>query len=147
MNGLHILAELHACQGDRRLLLDAVALAALCRRACATAGLVVVAEAFHQFPAAGATGALVLAESHLAIHTWPELDSVTLDLYVCNYSQDNHAAAEATYNALHTEFKPMRTIRRDVSRGDLDADGPVAEAGARDAVLVTARQPAQGWGK
>jgi S-adenosylmethionine decarboxylase len=66
-------------------------------RACAEAGLEVVAAAFHQFPAAGATGALVLAESHLAIHTWPELDAVTLDLYVCNHSQDNRAAAEAAY--------------------------------------------------
>ena len=120
MNGLHILAEFHACEGDRRLLLDAGMLAALCRRACATAGLLVVAEAFHQFPAAGATGALVLAESHLAIHTWPELESVTLDLYVCNYSQDNRAAAETAYDALRTGFKPGRIVRRDVVRGDPD---------------------------
>lgn len=120
MNGLHILAEFHACEGDRRLLLDAGMLAALCRRACGTAGLLVVAEAFHQFPAAGATGALVLAESHLAIHTWPELESVTLDLYVCNYSQDNRAAAEAAYDSLRTEFRPGRVMRRDIARGDPD---------------------------
>ena len=120
MNGLHILAEFHACQGDRRLLRDAGMLAALCRRACSTAGLLVVAEAFHQFSGTGATGALVLAESHLAIHTWPELESVTLDLYVCNYSQDNRAAAEAAYDALRTEFRPERIVRRDVARGDPD---------------------------
>ncbi|NJD33948.1 MAG: adenosylmethionine decarboxylase [Betaproteobacteria bacterium] len=119
MNGLHILAEFHACAGDRRLLHDAARLAALCHRACADAGLTVVAAAFHQFPAAGATGALVLAESHLAIHTWPELDAVTLDLYVCNYSQDNRAAAEAAYEALRAEFKPQRTVRHDVKRGAL----------------------------
>ena len=124
MNGLHILADFHACQGERRLLLDAGLLAALCRRACAEAGLMVVAEAFHQFPAAGATGALVLAESHLAIHTWPELGAVTLDLYVCNYSQDNRAAAEAAYAALRAEFMPKRILRRDVARGDIDADEP-----------------------
>ena len=122
MNGLHILAEFHACSGGRRLLCDAVALAAVCRRACADAGLTVVAEAFHQFPAAGATGALVLAESHLAIHTWPELDAVTLDLYVCNHSRDNRAAAEAAYNVLSAEFKPGRIVRRDVARGGIDAD-------------------------
>ena len=127
MNGLHILAEFHACEGDRRLLLDAGMLAALCRRACAEAGLMVVAEAFHQFPAAGATGALVLAESHLAIHTWPELDSVTLDLYVCNYSQDNRAAAETAYGALSTEFKPKRIVRRDVARGGIEPDDPDAD--------------------
>jgi S-adenosylmethionine decarboxylase len=120
MNGLHILAEFHGCEGERSLLLDADLLAALCRRACAAAGLVVVAEAFHQFAAAGATGALVLAESHLAIHTWPELDSVTLDLYVCNYSQDNRAAAETAYGVLRTELKPGQIVRRDLARGSLD---------------------------
>jgi S-adenosylmethionine decarboxylase proenzyme len=124
MNGLHILAEFHACEGDSRMLLDAAMLAALCRRACETAGLAVVAEAFHQFPLAGATGALILAESHLAIHTWPELNSVTLDLYVCNYSQDNRAAAEAAYTALRTEFKPGRIMRRDIARGDVDTIPP-----------------------
>lgn len=123
MNGLHILADFHACEGERRLLQDAGALAALCRRACAEAALAVVAEAFHQFPGAGATGALVLAESHLAIHTWPELDAVTLDLYVCNYSQDNRAAAEAAYDALRNELKPGRVARRDVVRGHVDPVG------------------------
>ena len=126
MNGLHILAEFHACAGDRRLLLDAVPLAGLCRRVCTDAGLVVVAEAFHQFPAAGATGALVLAESHLAIHTWPELNAVTLDLYVCNHSRDNRAAAEAAYEALRAEFKPQRVVRHDVKRGAIQPALPAS---------------------
>ena len=121
MNGLHILAEFHACAGEPALLRQADRLAALCRRACAAAGLLVVAEAFHQFPAAGATGALVLAESHLAIHTWPELNSVTLDLYVCNFSQDNRAAAETAYRVLREEFRPQRVMRRDLARGEIDA--------------------------
>lgn len=120
MNGLHILAEFHGCQGDRRLLLEAPMLAACCRRACAEAGLLVVAEAFHQFRGAGATGALVLAESHLAIHTWPEMDAVTLDLYVCNYSQDNRAAAEAAFEALRKDFQPARIVRRDIARGEIE---------------------------
>ena len=117
MNGLHILAEFHDCRGERRLLEDAVALAALCRGACLDAGLGVVAAAFHQFPGAGATGALVLAESHLAVHTWPEIDAVTLDLYVCNHSRDNRAAAESAFARLAQAFAPRRTVRRDVERG------------------------------
>lgn len=124
MNGLHILAEFHVCEGERRLLRDASQLAALCRRACAEAGLTVVAEAFHQFAAAGATGALVLAESHLAIHTWPELDSVTVDLYVCNYSQDNRAAAEIAYGVLAAEFTPRRVVRHEVLRGGTRSVAP-----------------------
>ena len=128
MNGLHILAEFHECAGEARLLHDAGALAALCRRACVEAGLDVVAAAFHQFPRAGATGALVLAESHLAVHTWPELDAVTLDLYVCNHSRDNRAAAETAYRALASAFRAKNCVRRDIERG--------AVAGVPDPTLV-----------
>ena len=63
-------------------------------------------------------GLHILAE----FHAWPELDSVTLYLYVCNHSQDNRAAAQTAYGALRAEFKPGRRIRRDVLRGDVDPD-------------------------
>ncbi len=126
MNGLHILAEFYDCAGEPRLLRNAEALAALCRRACAEAGLEVVAAAFHQFPEAGATGALVLAESHLAVHTWPEQNAVTCDLYVCNHSRDNRAAAESAYRALALAFQAGRSVRRDVERGRLGAAAPVS---------------------
>ena len=97
MNGLHLLAELHACRCAPSLLHSADALRALCLEVCVVPGLTPVAEVFHQFHddagPAGATGAVILAESHLAVHTWPELKAVTLDLYVCNFSQDNGAVA------------------------------------------------------
>ena len=124
MNGLHILAEFHDCVGERRLLTDADVLADVCRRACVSAGLEVVTAAFHQFPDAGATGALVLAESHLAIHTWPEMDAATFDLYVCNHSRDNRAAAEAAFVALKQAFLPQRVVRRDITRGEIQAPLP-----------------------
>jgi spermidine synthase len=43
----------------------------------------------------GVTGTVLLAESHLAIHTWPETGSVTIDVYVCNFSADNSGKAHA----------------------------------------------------
>ena len=124
MKGLHILAEFHACGCGADAMHDPLAVQRLCLAACGTAGLTVVGQVFHGFgtPAApaGATGAVVLAESHLAVHTWPELDAVTFDLYVCNYSQDNRAAAEAAYRSLADAFKPARVVRRDVTRGGID---------------------------
>jgi S-adenosylmethionine decarboxylase len=119
MRGLHIIAELHGCACTADLMHEVVPLRALCLAACADAGLSVVAEAFHGFAGAGATGAVVLAESHLAVHTWPELDAVTLDIYVCNFSQDNRAAAEAAFAALRDAFAPESVVRRDVARGEL----------------------------
>lgn len=124
MQGLHILAEFHHCCGDNPALREAPALAALCRATCLAAGLTPVAEAFHQFPGAGATGALVLAESHLAVHTWPELNAVTLDLYVCNFSQDNRQRAEAVFSRLKAAFSPRQSQRRDILRGEIDLHHP-----------------------
>lgn len=124
MQGLHILAELHRCACERTLLHEVKPLRALCLEACASAGLTIVAEAFHAFGTAtepsGATGAVVLAESHLAVHTWPEIDAVTLDLYVCNFSRDNTDCAEACFAVLRDAFCPTTVTRRDITRGAID---------------------------
>ncbi|MCU0806188.1 MAG: bifunctional adenosylmethionine decarboxylase/class I SAM-dependent methyltransferase, partial [Burkholderiales bacterium] len=103
---------------------DAAALRQFCVDSVVRNGLTVVGELFHQFPAGegstdesgGVTGCVVLAESHLAIHTWPELGSVTLDVYVCNYTQDNSDKARAVVDDLHTLFKPEEYVRHDVPR-------------------------------
>ena len=124
MKGLHILAEFHACVCGAEIMRDPAAVQRLCLSACEAAGLSVVGQVFHGFgtPAvpAGATGAVVLAESHLAVHTWPELNAVTFDLYVCNFSQDNRAAAETAYRSLAAAFRPGRVVRRDLARGGPD---------------------------
>jgi spermidine synthase/S-adenosylmethionine decarboxylase len=123
MDGLHILAEFHDCDCPPALLHEAESLRRLCLLVCREAGLSAVGEVFHEFGTAqqpsGATGAVVLAESHMTIHTWPELWAVTLDIYVCNFSQDNRAAAEAAYAALKLAFRPERALRRDIQRGGL----------------------------
>lgn len=125
MQGLHIIAELQDCQADAALMRGVAALERVCLAACNRAGLSVVGQVFHGFGSAespaGATGAVVLAESHLAVHTWPELGAVTLDIYVCNFSQDNRAAAEAAFASLCTAFAPGSVLRRDVLRGGIEA--------------------------
>ena len=68
--GRHLLLELHGC--ERGTLVDAVALERVLRRAAELANVQVMCMCFHQFPAGGITGVLVLAESHISIHTWPE---------------------------------------------------------------------------
>ncbi|MFN3305350.1 MAG: S-adenosylmethionine decarboxylase family protein [Roseateles sp.] len=99
---------------------DAQALAALCRRAVEQSGLAGVAELFHRFGPAdsqsGITGVVLLAESHLAVHTWPELGGVTLDVYVCNYGTDNSAKAEVLMAALIAAFAPTSVQRQSLNR-------------------------------
>ena len=97
---------------------DPAVLRSLCLRAVAEAGLQAVGELFHRFPApGGVTGVVLLTESHLAVHTWPELDAVTLDVYVCNMGTDNSARAQALLSALQTAFAPMAAVHHRVLRG------------------------------
>ena len=122
MQGLHIIADLYNCpKGD--YLISAATLRELCVTACGAAGLSVLGEHFYQFDgvdktqAGGATGAVVLAESHLAIHTWPERDGATLDVYVCNVTADNSARAEQLSAVLIAALKPADVLMKRVWRG------------------------------
>lgn len=121
MDGLHLTADLRGVDPALALMRDAQALSALCRDAVVQAGLSGVAELFHRFGAAdeqsGITGVVLLAESHLAIHTWPELGGVTLDVYVCNFAGDNSDKARGLLEALVGAFAPAEVSRRHWQRG------------------------------
>lgn len=121
MQGLHLLAEWFGCRADLAPMCRAEALQALCEQLTRDAGLSVVGACFHQFQPQGATGTLVLAESHVAIHTWPESGWVTLDIFVCNYSGDNSAKAERLYVALKQVFQPQQEQLQRVQRGGAGA--------------------------
>lgn len=121
MQGLHLIADLRACAGPTPLD-DEAALAALCLDAVARAGLRAVGSLFHPFTGPdgspqGVTGVVLLVESHLAVHTWPELGSVTADVYVCNVGADNTARAEAVMARLVEAFGPREPQVRRVRRG------------------------------
>ena len=124
MNGLHLIADLHGCQCPSALLLDAAGLADFCVGACKRHGLTVVGQLFHPFidangQPAGVTGTVVLAESHLAIHTWPEISGATLDVYVCNFSADNSDRAHALFAEVIARFAPAKIATQEVRRGQL----------------------------
>lgn len=129
MQGLHLTADLRGCDPSAAVMHDPEALRALCQRAVSTAGLLAVAELFHRFdvshnagvdPAAcggGITGVVLLAESHLAVHTWPEIGAVTVDVYVCNLRQDNDAAARRALHTVIDGFGPRDVAQQALRRG------------------------------
>ena len=101
---------------------DPHALRSLCLSAVRDATLQPVGELFHTFPGSdgkkgGVTGVVLLAESHLAVHTWPELQAVTLDVYVCNFGADNTHKAHALIDTLLAAFKPALVERHALERG------------------------------
>ena len=130
MDGLHLTADLYHCQCDAALLLDAQQLAQLCTTQTHAAGLTLVDDCWVKFPdyqgqPGGVTGVVLLAESHLAIHTWPETGNVTLDVYVCNFSGDNSNRAHALFAEVIARFAPDFVEKKEVARGHLGS--PLAD--------------------
>ena len=143
MHGLHLTADLYQCAGVESYMLDADAIAQLCREQTAASGLTLVDDQWVKFPPyegqpGGVTGTILLAESHLAIHTWPETGSVTIDVYVCNFSEDNSGKAKALMEGVIAAYAPGRVVRQHLMRGDIGlaaasqppaCPAPQAEAG------------------
>ena len=126
MRGLQLTADLHGCAGASPALTDPAALRKACLAAVDAVGLAAVGELFHRYsPGPGAaadtpvgiTGVVLLAESHVAVHTWPELGAATLDVYVCNLGSDNSLRAEALLATLIGAFAPASVERHAVERG------------------------------
>ena len=124
MQGLHLIADLYRCDCNPSVLLDRDVLENKCVQYCQDAGLTPLGAYFYQFTydsgeKAGVTGTVVLAESHVAVHTWPESGAVTLDIYVCNFSRDNSDRARAVYSKLIRLLKPGEVQSKDIMRGEL----------------------------
>ncbi len=128
MQGLHLTADLRGCAAETPAMTEPDVLRAACRVAVDQVGLQAVGELFHRFSpwpgtthAPGVTGVVLLAESHLAVHTWPELGAVTLDVYVCNLGADHSAQAESLLAWLVALFAPAQVERHRLQRGELPA--------------------------
>ncbi len=96
--GLHILANFSVDVDD--LLRDYSAFRRFIDGQIDIFGLSKVGEVYHNFPTGGFTGVVCLTESHLSIHTWPELRYITFDVFLSNYMKDNRQITRALYAAV-----------------------------------------------
>lgn len=122
MEGLHLTADCFDCEAGKDFFINQQSLRDTLTAITLEAGMTIVGEKFHPFihndgSPAGITGALLLAESHVAIHTWPERAAVTLDVYVCNFNQDNGTKARQIVDALIALFRPASVARQELQRG------------------------------
>jgi len=123
MKGLHLTADLYGCRCDPAWLTDAEQLGRWCVEAVQAVGLQTVNQLFHTFPGkdaagGGVTAAVLLAESHVCLHTWPEQKAVTVDVYVCNFTGNHSAKARGLMFALVHRFQPEWTEQRSLDRGE-----------------------------
>lgn len=126
MQGLHLTADLYQCRCDGAWLTDPQRLGDWCLQVVQACGLQTVDQLFHRFPSTergpgGITATVLLAESHVCLHTWPEQKAVTVDVYVCNFGADHSAKARGLMSALITRFQPEWTEQRSLDRGGDDA--------------------------
>jgi S-adenosylmethionine decarboxylase proenzyme len=110
--GTHLLVEYAGC--DPAILDDATVLEALLREAATAAGARVVVATMHRFVPRGASGVVVLEESHLSIHTWPEHGRAAVDFYTCG-DGDPEAAHHVLRRGLHAKSAEVMTVSRGAS--------------------------------
>jgi spermidine synthase len=109
--GRHLLIELTDC--DPLRLDDLSHLERSMRAAAEAAGATIVQSTFHRFSPIGASGVVIIQESHLAIHTWPEHGYAAVDLFTCGQSLRPELALEV----LRTAFGAGHSSCIEVQRG------------------------------
>jgi len=108
--GRHVLVEYYGC--DSEILGDASLLEKAVVKAAKDAGATVLNSTFHQFAPVGTSGVVVIQESHLAIHTWPEFKYAAVDLFTCGDMIDPWVSFNSLKESLKSEFSsPLEMLR------------------------------------
>lgn len=108
--GKHLLLELNDC--DRTILNDIDFIKNTMLAAANESGAAVLGEAFHQFSPQGVSGVILIAESHLSIHTWPEYGYAGADIFTCGNTVQPEKAAEFIVARLNPKSHSIIQIHR-----------------------------------
>lgn len=109
--GRHILAEIYGC--DEKMLNNRSLIEEIMVESALEAGAEVREVAFHKFSPQGVSGVVVVSESHLAIHTWPELGYAAVDVFTCGDRVNPWDAC----NYLTSRFNAKHMTATEVKRG------------------------------
>lgn len=109
--GRHVLAEVYGCDFD--VLNDVKKVEECMVNAALEAGAEIREVVFHKFSPQGVSGVVVISESHLAIHTWPELGYAAVDVFTCGDKVDPWDAA----NFLAEKFGAQHMAASETKRG------------------------------
>jgi S-adenosylmethionine decarboxylase len=120
--GKHVLLDLRGC--TPAALSDVTALREIVCDAARAAGATILHVAFNEFQPHGISGVVVIAESHLTIHTWPEFGLAAVDIFTCGRSLDGVSAVRHLVERL----EPARHSLVELDRCLLDVEDPPPEA-------------------
>lgn len=106
--GKHLLMDFYDCKHHGSL----QEIEHVMKQSCLATGATILYSYLHPFTGGGVSGAIILAESHESIHTWPEEGFVSLDIFVCG-NCDPHQAV----TILENWFQPTKSVVRMEIRG------------------------------
>ena len=115
--GRHLLTEFYGC--DREILNDPDRIKTIMEEAAVTSGASIVQSVFHLFNPHGISGVVVIAESHLAIHTWPEYGYSAVDIFTCGEEVDPWRA----HHYLKEKLRAGSASTVEIFRGKIESDG------------------------
>jgi S-adenosylmethionine decarboxylase proenzyme len=119
--GKHLLLELQGC--DKEVLNDISFLRDVLLAAARKCGATILGESFHQFSPQGVSGIVVIAESHLFIHTWPEYGYAAADIFTCGNSVYPERAAHLLMKKLGSTNHSLVEMRRGILDSQLSGLG------------------------
>ena len=116
--GMHVIGDLHQCElsGLAASKSKLSGLIKIISGKIKKAGMTPLGAASHYFGADAVTATVILAESHVAFHTWPELNYASLDVFVCNFTKNNSLVAEKLFNDLAKNIFKAKKIQRKIIR-------------------------------
>jgi len=115
--GRHLLVELYNC--DNKILNDVRKVEEIMAEGARRSKAHIVDVVFHTFNPHGISGVIVIAESHLAIHTWPEYNFASIDIYTCGSDVNPWKA----YNYISKKLKAKNVTAIEMKRGLLNMPG------------------------
>lgn len=109
--GKHVILDLYDCPTD--LLKNPQEIEQIMEAAATAMQATIVQQTFHEFSPHGVSGVIVIKESHLTIHTWPEHGYAAIDIFTCGTIQMDLGVI-----FLKEHFQANRTALREIQRGE-----------------------------
>lgn len=113
--GRHVLVEFHQCSPE--LLDDVAQVRDILLEGARLSGATILQETFHEFSPQGVSGVIVIAESHVAVHTWPEHGYAGIDIFTCGDTVDPWTMQKY----FQERFEPGQVFSMELKRGLLTA--------------------------
>lgn len=114
--GRHILAEYYGC--DIQILNHLELLEHYMRKAVIESGATIIDSTFHKFSPHGVSGVIVIAESHMALHTWPEYGYAAVDFFTCG----DRVQPKKAFDYMKNKLKPENYSSKEFKRGLIETE-------------------------